>query len=428
MLKIIEEISKAKTKEKIKILKENPQLKEVLVYAYDPFIKYFITAPTTEGQGEEEIISDDTRVLLNHLQQRTYGTKTSLDIISRYMEKLTPDSAELLQRVINKDLQCNINIKTINKAFPKLISLVYNGSEKPPLMLLKNYEKKKCEFPCLVAVKKDGVRARFINGEFITRQGKKIIGVEHLEEQLKDVEYELDGEMCVPGLIFDEASGLIRSEESTPEAVYHMFDITDIDDTKMNRYYELVQLKSNYLAGCSNIEVIQHLCANNEEELIDFYNKAVEDGEEGIVIYKMDSLYEDKRSYDWMRLVPKNSEDLEVIGFFEGRGKYAFTLGGIIVDRKGKAVKVGTGFKDVLSKKEEEGIIKDVDKKVFYSLSIPSYPTKLEDIYTPLLSLRKVIWRNNNMFIGVKAKIEYKEKTKAGSLRQPRFKGWRFDK
>ena len=88
-------------------------------------------------------------------------------------------------------------------------------------------------------------------------------------------------------------------------------------------------------------------------------------------------------------MVPLESEDVPCTGIFEGTGKYEFSAGGIYVDFNGVQVKVGTGFSD-----------RD----------------------------RKKMWEDQDHYIGLISEIEFKEKTKNGSMRQPRFKGWRLDK
>ena len=139
--------------------------------------------------------------------------------------------------------------------------------------------------------------------------------------------------------------------------------------------------------------------------------------EECLVIYDADSYYEDKRSYDWMRLVPIATEDCKVIGFFEGKGKHADSLGGIIVDYKGHEVKVGTGFKEKFIAKDSLNLNK-----------IESVNPKYRRISVNEQNIRQYIWDNKELFLGAIAECEYKEKTKAGSMRQPRFKRWRWDK
>lgn len=428
MLNIIEKIEEAKGKEKIEVLQENESILSILQYAYDPFKKYYITAPDNVfGREGGTNLTRSSKQLLDRLSSRELsGTEAHIEVI-KHIGELNKESAELFKRILNKDLRCGVNIKTINKAFPGAIKLRFDGEEKPSVMLLNNFDEKKCNFPCLAAIKKDGVRARFIDGELITREGHRLIGLDHITEVLNDFEEEFDGELCVPEYDFDSASGLLRSNNNVPSAIYHIFDMPSIDEIKAERYYILRSI-SDYLPEDNRIKILQHFTFFNLIDLYEFYLMKIKDGEEGIVVYDYNSKYEDKRSYDWMRMVPAHNLDLEVIEFFEGRGRLADNLGGIVVMNGDRKVKVGSGFKDRLSKKESEGLKKDIDKKIYYQDHKLLTNNNLLDIFPLLLNIRSIIWANQEVFIGRKAKVSYKEITKTNSLRQPRFKGWRFDK
>ncbi len=421
MLNVITRINIAKGSDKIEIMKANPNMKHILEYAYNPFKKYYMKAPGLDGIAETDynyaspLFQAATWHLLEDLHKRELSGQAAFEKVCDHISVMAEEDAEIFKRIINKDLRCGINVKSINKAFPGLIPLTFDGSEKPDIMLLKNFDEKKAKYPLMVAVKKDGVRARFVGGQLVSRQGHKINGCEHIEKELENFPYELDGELCIPGMIFDKASGKIRSNDPCPEAVYYVFDMPTAY-AKRERYNFMLA----DITELDYVKIITHFDAHNISELLGIYEDAIEVGEEGIVIYDPDSLYEDKRSYDWTRLVPLKTSDCKVVGFFEGKGKHAGSLGGIIVDYKGHKVRVGTGFKE---KAKKEG-----DKKTI-SLNNPNllgsnYSNILEDSQ----NIRQYIWDNKEHFVGAIAESEFKEETKAGSMRQPRFKRWRWDK
>ena len=341
MLNMIKEIQDATGNDKIKVMKKYPELKEILVAAYDPFKKYYITAPELSGINKGCNLHLATKSLLDDLSSRELSGKLAFESVCNHITTLNPDHAEVFKMIINKDLRAGINVKSINKAWPGLIHLTFDGTIKPDIMLLKNFDSKKIEYPLMVAVKKDGVRGLYTT-TMLSRQGKKLIGHDHIEVQLENYEKEFDGELCVPGEIFDVASGLIRNEKPTPESVYWIFDCPSISGNKRERYNWLLW----NLKKTNNIKLIPHITVFNEEQLMVFYKLALSEGEEGIVIYDPEDIYEDKRSYSWMRLVPLKQADCVVINFYEGKGKLAGSLGGIIVDYKGHDVRVGTGFKE----------------------------------------------------------------------------------
>lgn len=394
MLNKIIEIKEAIGQDKIRVMRKYPELRDVLLYSYDPFRNYYITAPELDGAFNGGMICLDTKALLDDLSSRELSGQAALEAVCDHICTLNPNSAEVFKMIINKDLRAGINIKTINKAWPGLIPSAFDGSIKPDIMLLKTFDPKKIKYPCLAAAKKDGVRGLYAS-TMLSREGKRIIGHDHIEEQIKSYGEEFDGELCVPGKIFDVASGIIRNDQPTPESVYWIFDCPSIPGTKLQRYIWLLE----NIIETDAVRLIPHWEIYDEVRLMDFYKCALDQGEEGIVVYDPKDIYEDKRSYSWMRMVPKEQADCKVIDFFEGRGKHAGSLGGIIVDYKGHEVKVGSGFTEKISAKN------------------PS-----------MYKIRNFIWSNKELFIGVFAQCEFKEETKAGSMRQPIFKRWRFDK
>lgn len=394
MLNKIIEIREAIGQDKIEVIRKYPELKKILKYAYDPFKKYYIIAPELDGTFNGSDIDSATKILLDDLSTRELSGQAALEAVCDHICTLNPNSAEVFKMIINKDLRAGINIKSINKAWPGLISLTFDDSEKPAVMLLKTFDPKKVKYPCLVAGKKDGVRGLYTT-TMLSRQGHRLIGHDHIEEQIRNYGENFDGELCIPGEIFDIASGQIRDSNPTPESVYWIFDCPSVPGTKLERYNWLLK----NVTETDTIRLIPHWLIYSENHLMDFYECVLNQDEEGIVIYDPEDIYEDKRSYSWMRLVPKKQADCRVIGFFEGRGKHTRSLGGIIVDYKGHEVKVGSGFIEKISSKN------------------PS-----------MYKIRSFIWGNKELFLGAIAQCEFKEETKASSMRQPIFKRWRFDK
>lgn len=88
-----------------------------------------------------------------------------------------------------------------------------------------------------------------------------------------------------------------------------------------------------------------------------------------------------------IKVKPVQSLDLRAVDWFYGKGKHAGRAGGIVVEYRGVTTQVGTGFSDA----ERETIAQQGTRD----------------------------WI---------AEVEFMELTEEGKLREPRFKGWRFDK
>ncbi len=394
MIDALIEIGEARGHDKMKIMAKHPELKKILLYTYDPFKKYFITSPDIDGTLDGKVL-DELQIfdLLDQLADRTISGNLAMSYVTTVIKSLRRYDAMIFKRILNKDLRLGVSIKSINKVWPNLIPLTYDGSKKPDVMRLKTFKKEKCKSPCMAAIKKDGVRGLYVEGQLMSRNGKKIVGLEHIEQELEGMKYHVDGELCVPGVDFDTASGLIRNHDIVPTAVYHVFDLQNYPGSKIKRYRFLQSI----IPESNHIKIIEQNTFMDYEYLMHFYKWAIDGGEEGIVVYDPDSLYEDKRSHDWMRLVPIKKADCKVIDFYEGTGKLEGSLGGVIVDFNGHEVRVGSGFKEI------EGD-------------------------HPIEHVRDYIWDHIKQFEGMIAELEYKEKTKKGSMRHPRFKRWRHDK
>lgn len=428
MLNLINEIEKASGNEKLEILKQHPELKEIFEWAYNPFKKYHMTSPGLEGKGDSisvdfDGVFEEFKVILGRLTRRALSGHQAEETVQDYIFELDPDSAILFQRILDKDLRCGVSLGSIRKVWPDLIPVNYDGSDSFRVMFVKNFDPKKQKYPCLVAPKLDGVRGRGVS-KIYSRQKKEFVGLDHIEtflDQLCDrlgIPNDFDGEVTVPGMAFDKASGLIRSDNPTPEAVFNIFDYPGDKRTKklrLNRLENIILLGNNP----TPVRIIEHEWCYDETDLMIAYDNYLSDGYEGIVTYDPDSEYEDhsptRRTDSWMRIVPLKTADCKVIGFFEGKKgtKLEGSLGGIIVDYKGHEVRVGSGFAEVTWD--------NLQKAKKQKMNGPM----LQD-YTR--TVRSYIWGHQEEFLGMIAECEFKEETKKGSMRQPRFKGWRYDK
>jgi DNA ligase-1 len=113
-------------------------------------------------------------------------------------------------------------------------------------------------------------------------------------------------------------------------------------------------------------------------------------GNEGLVLKDPDALYQFGYHDNWQKLKSYKSDDYRIAGFQEGSGRLANTLGAFIISVDGQnECFIGTGLDD---------------------------------------DLRKKIWGKRNHYLNKIIEIKYKEKTKAGKLREPVFMRLRTDK
>ena len=373
---LIDEIGHASGNSKIVMLSMNPGMCEYLLAAYDPYTMYHITKGKP-GMGNEQF-SNLTWAILKGLSTRKISGHQAQDIVNEETAAMTSRSSLLFHRILNKDLRMGMGVKSINKAFPGLIPT-------HDVMLAKLFDAKRLEFPCFGSPKIDGVRAKFKHGKFYSRNGHEYVGLDHLKEQLKNVATELDGELTVHGKTFQESSGLIRSDNPTPDALFNLLDLPLIKERFNMR---LMRMEDLHLIGPNVLNVV-HVPLNDEREVMKFYQTCRYIGHEGAVIKPWDYEYKGTRSYNWMKMKQVLSEDLVVTNIYGGKGKYAGQLGGVTVKFKGQNNDVGGGFSDQ------------------QRIDFHDHP---------------------ELIIGKYIEVLYMEETDQGNLRHARFNGFRPDK
>jgi DNA ligase-1 len=218
----------------------------------------------------------------------------------------------------------------------------------------------------------------------------------------------LDGEITVfedRGIpskeAYKRAMKITRSDGEKHGLKMKCFDAMHIDEWKAQKcthdYIERRALLNTLVARKALIyfEVLPELYRGTDtSKVLELLDEAIANQEEGVMINICDAPYEFGRTWSLMKVKKMNTLDLEIVGYEEGSGRLAGTLGAIHVRYKdGNIVKVGSGFSD---------------------------------------ELRALIWLEPSDFIGKIAEISYFEETTNAdggkSLRFPVFKDFRTDK
>lgn len=274
-------------------------------------------------------------------------------------------------------------------------------------MLASPFKVEKVTFPCYMDIKLDGVRG-FVKYEdkinIYSRNNKILRNFITIENQLR-ILYEIyvrnfktvniDGEILnghfqnLMRMVNRKIDGVEMAKNST----YTIFDVKFNHILNMqlnNRLSHLANtqriIKNNNLINL-NVNIGKIAYCNNDIE--NFYNETLTLGFEGIMIKNLNSVYECKRSYNWMKMKPTKTEDIKIIDVKEGTGKYEGMLGAFICKLlNGNIVNVGSGFTD-------------------YE--------------------RFTYWENSNRLIGKIIEVKFQEKTLNGNLRFSKFVKFRDD-
>jgi DNA ligase-1 len=402
--------------------------RRALVAALNPFVTYGIAKVPEASVGSAEFSSITWR-LLDDLASRSLSGNRAREVLQTHLAGLTSESAELLKRIVTKDLRAGFSESTVNKALPGLVPTF-------DCMLAHPFEAKRVKaWPVIVEPKFDGVRVlAFVDvpGEqvqFFSRSGKEFTVFDHLKEPIiaaisavGTVEVPawlqtcvLDGEV-VSGSFNKTVSEVRKKDKQAKDATFAVFDMLPREclTLRTKEAYKRAGAYTDRRASMSiifpsfergakttehRVAMLPAIYCHDAAEVEAVYAEFLAARLEGAIVKDMGGLYECKRSHAWMKLKPEESVDVPIVGAFEGTGKYKGTLGGLIVDFNGIHVRV-SGMSD--------------DQRA------EMWAAYQRDSALPAGMLRELIGRL--------IEVDYHEVTEDGSLRHPRFKRFRDDK
>ena len=264
--------------------------------------------------------------------------------------------------------------------------------------------------------KYDGSRYWSLDGRFFSRKLssktglpiEKTANVPHLSAELENLPEGtiLDGEIYYPNATSAKTTNImgaapakaIARQKDNPIR-YVVFDITMYQGKDISQYPWLERrsiledVYAKYLYEAKYIDLTEVIRENKR----DFLKKMISTGQEGIMLKNIQASYvPDKRPENhWYKVKKNMTDDVIIIGYTEGQGRYENQIGSIIFGkhekRNGEIVELGScsGFPD---------------------------------------ALRKKITANPDAYMNLVIEISAMEETEAGFYRHPQFKQLRTDK
>lgn len=307
---------------------------------------------------------------------------------------------------ICKEISLGITAKTVNKimgqeVIPEFRCMLANKYfEHPDKVEGKHFylTEKLDGIRCVTKVTPD-------KATLISRQGIPILGLTDIENELISVASALNKCFAVDGELLVTDRGSIPSKEQYKQTTmivrkdglkfgitYNVFDILDLDAFENRHcempYYQRRQRLETYFLDKTYIKVLPVLYHGKDiSKIMEHLNIQRKLEHEGVMINLADEYYQFTRTNALLKVKVMQDCDLEITGVQEGQGKFAGTLGALIVDYKCTPVGVGSGISD---------------------------------------DIRREIWANPDKYIGRVATIQYFEETHDAngklSLRFPVFK------
>lgn len=230
------------------------------------------------------------------------------------------------------------------KIFLTLLFL-FSTAQAPKIQLANLYHEGVNLDDYLVSEKLDGVRARWDGKKLISRQGNQINAPAWFTKDFPNEE--LDGELWIARGKFEETCETVLDEIPNDEAWKKVrlmvFDLPKNPQIFSARYEEMKKFSAPFLQIIEQKEISDH------KTLMKNLNSVTKNGGEGLMLHRKNSFYQAVRNDDILKL--KSFEDAEavVIGYVEGKGKFAGKTGALWVENDEKIrFKIGGGLSDEL--------------------------------------------------------------------------------
>jgi hypothetical protein len=298
-------------------------LKEVVRLALDPMTQFYQRKiPTYTPNTTTHAASLQSMLpALGDLSNLVVTGHAAIDRLTAILEAVGSDDAQVIEKIIQKDLRCGVSVSTANKVWPDLV-MDY------PCMLCSQYEQKlvdKIKFPAYVQMKMDGMRFNAIvrNGtvEFRSRNGKELDLKGNLVNEFlalaNGVECVFDGELLVMldgdmqfadrqtgnGILNKANKGTISDDEAK---LVHasLWDVIPYEDfvkgvcnvPYSTRWSSVEHLVANQDSKGKRIWSVWHAECLGIESANEVFQQLLADGHEGIILKDKSGKWEDKRT------------------------------------------------------------------------------------------------------------------------------------
>ena len=411
-LDILLEIGNKKgTIEKMDYLKENKdneRLKNILYYAFNPFIVFGISSKKINKKVsiEPSLKTNDLIEILKYLEKNNTGTDQIIANVQYFLDTQDEKYREILESIITKSLTIGINEKNLNKIWTNFIPDYEVQQGERLEQNIDKLENKKI----ILTQKFDGLRcsARVENHKvkLFSRNGNTYEGLHELENELANFEDGMyDGELLlnekdvrdennIPTFLkskkekfdkeilekiyapmpskelFKKTTSLVNSDADDKKNInIWLYDMTPLENFDNMEDYDVgVEQRKKELRErlykiqdkCPHLKETKYLYEGefDNNRIQKMLKQVVDLKQEGMMINVYGAKYEFKRSKNMIKVKKMYPVDLRVTDVLEGSGANKGKVGALVVNYKGSPLKVGSG----LSKEQREEFWKDKSK------------------------------------------------------------------
>ena len=392
--------------------------RNIIKRALDPTINYYIArldAPTTTETADWNAAEFE---LLADLASRKLTGRAALDQVRFSLNELSPESGELLRRVILKDLRCGVGVTLVNAAFPGLIpDYPYMRCSLPKDS---NFDKWDWSVGMISQLKANGMFARIdheLDGSVMitSRQGNTFPATA-MADLVEDISWtiprgqQMHGELTVyiEGTMQTRAigNGILNSLQSEgtelpagAEVRFDAWDLVPLLDAVpkgkyLTPYKERLGRLRNFITGAqqerrTSIELIETRTVYSKAEAMAHYRGIIGHGLEGTVVKHPDAIWKDGDNKDQVKFKLEVDVDLKIVGFRDGtEGKRtADTFGSVICQTSDGLLEVAvSGFKremELFLHENRDSVMHKIMCVKANEVSKPSESNALHSLYHP---------------------------------------------
>lgn len=359
--------------------KDNDMLKRTVQLALDPTVNFYIRKIPSYTPVTPVWSLGEAFVQLNALSNRVVTGNAAIEHLANILSHLDENDAEVVKKIIAKDLRCGVQESTANKVWKGLIpEFPYMRCALPKHAKMDKFSWKDGVFSQLKA---DGMFAnvsRYNDGSvsLLSRSGSEF-PIEQFGQLAKQVSCTFDPNTQMHGEMLVKRDGKILPREIGNGILNSVLKGGSFKDNEVPMLLVWDQIPLNFAVPggmCKTpyferynglkqqidgekptlIEMIETRIVHSMEDAHEHYAEMLAKGYEGTIIKNRTAVWKDTTSKEQVKYKLDIDVDLEIVGFTEGNGKNAELFGSITCkSAEGNLVVNVSGFKD----KKQSGVM-----------------------------------------------------------------------